>query len=390
MVTLYRPRRIGLVCLASLAMGLGACADAATLPASAPAATPVAAGPTLAPTPAPTLGPTAAPAAEATAAPTQAPPATAAPTPVGTAAPAASTPVATAAPTPTPAAAPAASASPAGTASPPAPAATTVEDYAWVYDKHPLTLRGTTGTTRWTKVLFAAKTVNLKWSATPATSAGCSFRYKVESRALARPVAGTQKVKGSKAGSGSRSLATRYGDGVVTVNTTCAKFTLRAVSTSHPGLTISQSNDPYKATGTTASDLNEELANADASWSINTHGKYYSGSTVRVASFGLTMPIDYELPKWKPPSGTDPALVASWKTALANMRRHIEGEAAIGIQAGGRYLAAATRRNFSSVSAMNRYYDKVGDAFLRSASDRTKALNKATGYGYDQGAFIPE
>ena len=385
MVTLYRPRRIGLVCLAGLTIGLGACADAATVPASAPAATPGAAAPTLAPT----LAPTAAPAAAATAAPTQAPPATAAPAPVATAAPVASTPAATAAPTPAPAAAPAASASPAATASPPAPAATTVDDYAWVYDKHPLTLRGTTGTTRWTKVLFAAKTVSLKWSATPATSTGCSFRYKVESRALARPVAGTQKVKGSKAGSGSRSVATRYGDGVVTVNTTCATFTLRAVSTSHPGLTIRQSNDPYKATGTTASDLNEELANAAASWSFNTHGKYYSGSTVRVASFTLTMPIDYELPKWKPPSGTDPALVASWETALANMRRHIEGEAAIGIQAGGRYLAAATRRKFASVSAMNRYYDKVGDTFLRSASDRTKAFNKATGYGYDQGAFLP-
>ena len=91
------------------------------------------------------------------------------------------------------------------------------------------------------------------------------------------------------------------------------------------------------------------------------------------------------------------ALAAQWSRlcvgsracVLLSRNRRQEGEAAIGIQAAGRYLAASTKKTFPSVSAMSKYYDRLGDRFIDSASERTKAYNKATNYGYDQGAFIP-
>jgi predicted secreted Zn-dependent protease len=265
---------------------------------------------------------------------------------------------------------------------------TLVEDWVWAYEKRPLTLSGKAGATTWTKVLFAAKTVDLKWTATPASPSGCTFRFRVESASLAKAVTGSQKIKGSKAASGSRGLTVKYGDGKITVTTDCATYALKIVSTSHPGMTIRQSNDPYKATGTTASELNDAMAEAWADWAIRTSTKYYSGGTIRVASFTLSLGIDYELPAWKAPEGTDQALIDAWNVALKGMRKHVEGEAAIGIQAAGRYLAASTKTSFGSMSAMNKYRDKLSDTWLDWASDKSDAYNKATDYGYTQGAFL--
>ncbi len=251
-----------------------------------------------------------------------------------------------------------------------------------------MSLSGTAGTTTWTKVLFGAQTVALKWTATPASSAGCAFKYRIEAKTLPKAVAAAQKVKGAKAGSGSRTVATKYGDGVVTVTTDCAKYTLRMTSASHPGLTIKQSTDPYKVTGTTATELNEGLAKASADWSFRMSTKYYKGGTIRVSSFTVMVPIQYELPKWTPPEGTDQALIDSWKTALKGMRTHVEGEAAIGIQAAGRFVNSSTKKTFGSVGAMTKYRDKGSDKWIDVASDKTDTYNADTEWGYTQGAYI--
>jgi hypothetical protein len=70
------------------------------------------------------------------------------------------------------------------------------------------------------------------------------------------------------------------------------------------------------------------------------------------------------------------------------MRYHVGGEAAIGIQAAGKYLASSTKKTFPSVAAMNKYRDKLSDKWIDWASDKTEAYNEATEYGYTQGAFI--
>ena len=258
----------------------------------------------------------------------------------------------------------------------------------WTYEKRPLSVKGTAGITIYPKVLFGAKTVQLSWTAKPAASAGCTFRYKVESSSLPKAVSGSQKAKGAKAASGKRSLAPKYGDGKLTVTTDCGSWSLKAVSTGHPGLAIKQSNDPYKTTGATSTELNEALAKAYADWGIRSNTKYYSGGTIRVASFTATIDIGYELPAWKAPEGTSQSLIDSWNTAHKNMRRHIEGEAAIGIQATGKYLAGSTKKKFSSLSAMNKYRDKLSDKWIDWASDKMDAYNVATQYGYTQGAYM--
>jgi outer membrane biosynthesis protein TonB len=320
------------------------------------------------------------PTAEATVEPTTAP----TPAPAPTATPVPATPPPAPSPTPAPSATPAPTPTP-----PPAAVETTIEDYVWAYQKQPLALKGATGTTRWTHVLLGAKTVELRWKATPAASAGCRFAYELASKQMAKAVKATAKVKGAKTGSGARSATANYGDGILSVTTDCATWSLRIVATGNPGLVIKQRNDPYKATGSTAAELNDELYEAELDWSYRYNYKYFAGNPVRVTSVTMTLPIDYELPTWAPPDGTDPALVASWKSAVAGMQTHLHGEAALVIQAVGRSLAAAQKKtSFPSVRAAETWYDKSSERVFDSASDRFEAYNEYTDYGYEQGAYV--
>jgi hypothetical protein len=330
---------------------------------------------------------TAAPEASATAAaqetPTPAPetvPPTSTPAAVATPEPA--TPAPTVAPSPTPV--------PSATPTPtPAAVATTVEDYVWAYQKQPLSLTGIAGTSRWTRVLLGAKTVELRWKATPDSAAGCLFSYALGSKQMAKAVKATEKLKGAKARSGARPATVNYGDGTLSVTTDCATWSMRVAATGNPGLTIKQRNDPYKATGTTAAELNDELYEAELDWSYRYNYKYYAGNPIRVTSVTMTLPIDYELPTWAAPEGTDPALVASWKSAVAGMQTHLRGEAALVIQAVGRSLVAAQKKtSFPSVRAAESYYDKSSERVFDGASERFEAYNEYTDYGYEQGAYV--
>ncbi len=334
---------------------------------------------------------TAAPEASATAPALESPtpatetvPPTATPAPVATPEPATPTPTVEPSPTPVP------SATPAPTPTPvPAVVTTTVEDYVWAYQKQPLTLTGTTGTSRWTRVLLGAKTVEMRWKATPASSAGCRFAYALASKQMAKTVKATERLKGAKARTGVRSATVNYGDGTLSVTTDCATWSLRIVATGNPGLTIKQRNDPYKATGTTAAELNDELYEAELDWSYRYNYKYFAGNPVRVTSVTMTLPIDYELPTWAAPEGTDPALVASWKSAVTGMQKHLRGEAALVIQAVGRSLVAAQKKtSFPSVRAVETYFDRTSDRVFDAASDRFEAYNESTDYGYEQGAYV--
>ena len=309
--------------------------------------------------------PTPAPTATATIAPT------ATPAPVTTPSPA---PTATPVPTPTPT---------------PAAVTATVDDWTWTYAKHPLTLKGTPGTWTWKKVLFGAQTVDLRWKATAASSAGCTFRYQVASKSLPKTVKASAKVKGTKPATGTRSLTVKYGDGTVGVTTDCATWSVKLVATSWPGITLKQTNDTYKAKGTTAAALNEELydAEADANWRYLY--KYTTGGGTRLKSLTATLKLTYELPAWKAPEGTDPTLVAEWKAAVAAMRTHLCGEAALEIQYVGRFLAAGQKKtSFSSLGAMEKYLDKINDRQFDSYADRHEAYNESVNYGIDQGAWV--
>lgn len=317
------------------------------------------------------------PSAEAT--PVATPPSTPAPTPEPTA-----TPVAIATPTPTPAVTPVPTPAPT-----PAAVTTTVDAWTWTYAKHPLTLKGTPGTWTWTRVVFGAQTVDLRWKATAASSAGCTFRYRVESRQLPKTVKASTKVKGTKPASGTRSLTVKYGDGKVGVTTDCATWSVKLVATSWPGITLKQTNDTYKAKGTTATSLNEELYDAEADSNWRYLYKYTTGGGARLQSLTATVKITYELPAWTPPEGTDPELVASWKSAVAGMRTHLFGEAALQVQYVGRFLAQGKQKtSFASLSAMEKYFDKINDKLYDWMSDRYEAYNKSVDYGLDQGAWV--
>lgn len=272
---------------------------------------------------------------------------------------------------------------------PPTPAAvvTTHDEPVWTIDKA-LTLQGTAGTTTWQRVMFAARTVSLRWKATPADDAGCKFAYSLESSTLKKPAKGTDKASTAKAATGKRNVLIKYGDGELTVKTDCATWSMKIVPTGHPGVVIKRDTRTDKTTATAATALNDALAEATTDWWLNTSYRYVGSSRPRVISKKVTVDITYELPKWTAPDGTDPALVEEWKTAMAGMKHHTQGEAAIAVQAAGRYLASLTKTRFSSMRAMKDYFDTKGDKALDKAQDRLQAYNELTFWGASQGAFL--
>ena len=136
------------------------------------------------------------------------------------------------------------------------------------------------------------------------------------------------------------------------------------------------------------STLNDALAESSVDWSLRTNYRYVGTARPSVLSVRVTVDITTDLPKWAPPAGTNDYLVAGWNAALAGMRRHTQGEAVIAVQAAGRFLGAATKTKFTSVKAMQRYFDQVADKYLDWASDRMRSYNEKTIWGETQGAFI--
>jgi hypothetical protein len=70
------------------------------------------------------------------------------------------------------------------------------------------------------------------------------------------------------------------------------------------------------------------------------------------------------------------------------MKKHEQGEAAIALQAAGRYLASLTKSRFSSVKAMEKYFDTKADKWIDWSSDRMDEYNELTDWGGAQGAYI--
>ena len=92
-----------------------------------------------------------------------------------------------------------------------------------------------------------------------------------------------------------------------------------------------------------------------------------------MTSFTVDLELDYELPRWKAPDGTDPATVEAWQAALRDTRTYLDGYGAIAVQGAGRYLADADRRTFSSRSAMDDYYDRLAEKWLDWTNEQAEA-----------------
>jgi hypothetical protein len=308
--------------------------------------------------------------------------------------PTSATPAPTVEPTRTPPQTPARTPAPSPSLAPsPTPAATPAEVVTvnavpvWAFDK-PLTLKGTAGTHLWTTALLAARTISLRWSGTPADREGCRLAYTLEATSPAKTVKGSDKTTNAKSLSGRRNVLIKYATGQITVKTDCAKWTLKVVPTGHPGIILKRDTDTTRTTATTAYGLNDALSDSHIDWWLNTSYKYMGTNNPRVASKTITLDVTYELPKWSAPEGTDPQLVSDWKAALAGMKRHEQGEAAIAMQAAGRYLASLTKSRFTSKKAMEGYFDAKGDKWIEWSNDRIELYDELTDWGGAQGAFI--
>ena len=301
-------------------------------------------------------------------------------------------PASTPTPTPTPAPAPSSSPTPSPAPSPTptastAPAETVVDTYAWVFDKHPMTLKGEAGTTRFTHVLFGAKTVDLRWKAEGHGTA-CAFAASVVSSLMARTVKLSAKVKAAKPASGTRGITANYGDATITVTTDCAAWSIRAVSTGHPGLVIKQQTRTFAIEGDTAAPVKDGLDDAHLDWWINYTYRYRT-PPLRLTSLKTTVRVVSNLPAWTPPAAASQTLIAEWKTAIAALRTHQAGDAVIAIQAAGRFQESAARRTgYRSPTAMQDAIERRCSSAIESAQDRINEYDIFTRRGFTQGVDI--
>ena len=122
--------------------------------------------------------------------------------------------------------------------------------------------------------MFAAKTVSLRWTGTPADKTGCKLSFQLESKALPKTLKVSDKTTNSKALSGKKDVLIKYGDGKVTVKTDCATWSLKVVPTGHPGVAIKRATDATRTKATDAAGLNEALAESHVDWWLSTNYTY--------------------------------------------------------------------------------------------------------------------
>jgi hypothetical protein len=257
----------------------------------------------------------------------------------------------------------------------------------WTFDK-PLVLKGRGGTTIWSDVMFATKSATIRWTGTPADTDGCAFALSLESTALRKALRLSSKTVDATPLTGSRAVAINYGDGKVTVKSDCSTWSVKVLPSGHPGVVVKRTTDLTNTNETTAAGLNDALGESHVDWWVRTQWRYVGTVSPRILSKSVTLDLTFELPSWTQSKTADQQLVSRWRSALAAMKQHEGGEAAVAIQAAGRYLAALTKTKFSSVKAMNRYFDATFERYADWANHRTLAYNNATDWGRTQGAFI--
>jgi len=112
-----------------------------------------------------------------------------------------------------------------------------------------------------------------------------------------------------------------------------------------------------------------------------------AGKACSVASLTTTLKQVMILPRWSPPRGVSPGLVAAWTRYLAGLRKHQEGHLAIGrgLQDAFRNSLAVTQRRCEKLDAEIKAQFEL---LLEKYRAREKAYDSETGNGRTEGAEL--
>jgi predicted secreted Zn-dependent protease len=125
-------------------------------------------------------------------------------------------------------------------------------------------------------------------------------------------------------------------------------------------------------------------------WKVRWSYWYSTGEQCALATLATTVEITITLPRWSPATTPPPDLAARWDAYLRDLRRHEQGHADVGRDAG----RAVDRRlrelgPFTDCPQLEAAIQKAGDATILEYSRKDSAYDIRTAHGLVQGAIFP-
>ncbi|MEW6690670.1 MAG: DUF922 domain-containing protein, partial [Pseudomonadota bacterium] len=129
-------------------------------------------------------------------------------------------------------------------------------------------------------------------------------------------------------------------------------------------------------------------AHGEAQWTLRyQYEPRRSGANCSVGSLSLTLGLVMNLPRWSPPPGAQPRLVAQWFRYVKALREHEEGHLEIGREMAHEFkrsLAVTRTRCERLEAAVKSQYE----ALLARFRARDRAYDSETAHGRTQGAVF--
>jgi predicted secreted Zn-dependent protease len=116
-----------------------------------------------------------------------------------------------------------------------------------------------------------------------------------------------------------------------------------------------------------------------------------NGTACWVSAARVTLTDTITLPRWTPPPGADPALLAEWWRYLSMLKRHEEGHRRIAFDGAARIAEAINRVSAQpTCDAVGDAANAAGHAILLETQTRQAAYDRATRHGGTQGAILED
>jgi predicted secreted Zn-dependent protease len=133
----------------------------------------------------------------------------------------------------------------------------------------------------------------------------------------------------------------------------------------------------------------QERAFGRTTWNVTWRAQWSGAPQCRVTLAEVQLRTRVTLPRWTPPAGAPPALVAQWGTFLRALAVHEAGHAAHGAEAAREVRRELERVVMPSCGMMQLRTRDVAEAILERYRARTRDYDVQTRHGATQGATWP-
>lgn len=167
------------------------------------------------------------------------------------------------------------------------------------------------------------------------------------------------------------------------------------------GMSIDAQDLEYRITGGTARELRAAMNSAGpvvdgrrwdgaTRWHVRWRFRYAArGTSCRMDSVNVMFESRVTLPRWEPPAGVSPELVAQWHGFVDALRLHEYGHRNIGADAGRAILRELRNLHTIDCSQMSAMANSTARRILDRYRVRERRFDEETGHGRRSGVVWP-